>query len=255
MSTAGKTILVSNDDGVNAPGLKYLVETIAHLGKIVVVAPAQPQSGMSSAITVDSPLHIKQCESIAGTEVYSVSGTPVDCIKLGLHAVMKGRKPDLVLSGINHGSNSGNSVNYSGTMGAVIEACMVGVPAIGFSLLHHSWAADFSQCGAFVEKITKSVVANGLQKDVCLNVNIPAKCTPKGIKICRASQGHWTEEYTEYTDPHGRPFYWLTGHFVDDNPNDPMTDNYWLDRQWVTIVPVRPDQTYTPAIDELRKFF
>lgn len=247
MATERPLILVSNDDGIDAPGLRYLIDSVKELGDVIAVAPDAPRSGQASAITVDSMLRITQHDDFAGAKMYSVNGTPVDCVKLGLHAVVP-RRPDLMLSGINHGSNSGNSVIYSGTMGAVMEACMVGIPSIGFSLLHHSWAADFSQCGTFVRGIAGKVLANGLPQSVCLNVNIPAKCTPKGIKVVRASRGHWTEEYAQYQDPHRRTFYLLTGRFVDDEPDNPETDNYWLDRQYVSVVPVLPDQTLVSAI-------
>ncbi|MCM1293600.1 MAG: 5'/3'-nucleotidase SurE [Bacteroides sp.] len=235
-------ILISNDDGVDAPGLKALVEAVAEMGEIVVVAPATAQSGKASAITVDSPLRLIPHAPICGAKTFAVTGTPVDCIKLGLYAAVD-RRPDLVLSGINHGSNSGNSVIYSGTMGAVMEACMVGIPAIGFSLLHHSWAADFSKCAEPIRTITANVINNGLPQDLCLNVNIPARCTPKGIRVAEASRGYWTEEYVKYTDPHGKDFYWLTGRYVDEDPDNSLTDNYWLDREYVSVVPVRPDQT------------
>lgn len=250
MTTDTPLILISNDDGVTAPGMESLIETVSPMGHVVTVAPDAPRSGQSSAITVDTPLRITRHPDYCGAEIYSVNGTPVDCIKLAMHTIVP-RRPDIVLSGINHGSNSGNSIIYSGTMGAIIEACMLGIPAIGYSLLHHSWKADFSQCAPFIRHITSRVLRSGLPDDVCLNVNIPARCTPKGIKIVNAAHGHWTEEYAEYTDPHGRPYYWLTGHFENTDPDDPTTDNYWLDRQYVTVVPVRPDQTHTSSIPAL----
>lgn len=247
MTTERPIILMSNDDGITAPGLKYMIEAMKDMGEIIVVAPDGPRSGQASAITVDAPLRIVRKPDYMGAQMWAVSGTPVDCVKLGMHAVVP-RKPALLVSGINHGSNSGNSVIYSGTMGAVMEGCMVGIPSVGFSLLHHSWAADFSECGKYVREISARVLAQGLPDGVCLNVNIPARCVPKGVKMACASLGHWTEEYTRYDDPHGKPFYWLTGHYVDAEPNNAMTDNYWLDREYVTVVPVRPDQTATDAM-------
>lgn len=245
-------IFLSNDDGLGAPGLNYLIETVKPLGDVIVVAPATPQSGKSSAITVEEPLRLTPVSSEPGLKIFKVNGTPVDCVKLGLHAATPDRRPDIVIGGINHGSNSGNSVIYSGTMGIVMEACMVGIPAVGFSLLHHSWAADFSQCGPFVSSIVSNILANGLPSGICLNVNIPARCTPLGLKVTEASRGHWTEEYAEYTDPSGRPFYMLTGKFIDDEPDNPATDNYWLSRNYVTAVPVAPDQTApSPIIETL----
>lgn len=242
--------LLSNDDGVDAPGLNYLIDTLRDIADLVVVAPASAQSGKSSAITVDEPLRLIPVNKSEGIEIYKVDGTPVDCIKLGLHAAVN-RRPDMVITGINHGSNSGNSVIYSGTMGAAMEACMIGIPAIGFSLLHHSWAADFSNCGPIVREIVGKALSKGLPEGICLNVNIPAKCVPNGIKVVEASRGHWTEEYAEYADPHGRPFYWLTGKFIDEDPDNDRTDNYWLAHNYATIVPVRPDQTATSEISAI----
>lgn len=240
-------IFISNDDGINARGLFHLIDCVKEMGDIIAVAPDMPHSAQSSAISVEKPLRITRHNDYRGAQIYSVSGTPVDCVKLGLHAIVD-RKPDLMLSGINHGSNSGNSIIYSGTMGAAMEACMAGIPSIGYSLLDHSPQADFTRTTGFITKITGNVIQHGLPKDVCLNVNIPANCKPNGIKITRAARGHWGEEYAEYTDPHGRKFYWLTGHFVNEEPESDETDIYWLDRQYVTVVPARPDQT---AIDSI----
>lgn len=250
METNRPLILISNDDGVSAPGMRYLIESVRDMGEIIAVAPDGPRSGQSSAITVDSPLRITRHDDYCGAAIYSVNGTPVDCIKLGMHAIVP-RRPDLVLSGINHGSNSGNSIIYSGTMGAVMEACFLGIPAIGYSLLHHSWKADFSQCGPIIRHITSQVLQSGLPSETCLNVNIPARCTPKGIKVVNAAKGYWTEEYAQYTDPHGRPYFWLTGRFNNTEPDNPDTDHYWLDRQYATVVPVRPDQTNRESISAI----
>lgn len=252
MNPTRPLIFISNDDGIGSPGLNYLIDIAKDFGDVVVVAPTSAQSGKSSAITVDSPLRLTPVSSEPGVVLYSVNGTPVDCVKLGLHAAVP-RRPDLVLSGINHGSNSGNSVIYSGTMGVAMEACMLGIPAIGFSLLDHSMKADFSECGKIIKEITAKVIRHGLPDGICLNVNIPAGCSPLGIKVTEASRGHWTEEYAEYTDPSGHPFYMLTGKFIDDEPDNPATDNYWLARRWATIVPVRPDQTDCAAIPTLKE--
>lgn len=243
-------ILISNDDGVEAPGLRFLIESVRHLGRIIAVAPALPHSGMSSAITVNAPLRITPFEETDDVSVYSVSGTPVDCVKLGLHALVP-RKPDLMLSGINHGSNAGNSVIYSGTMGAALEACMSGITAIGYSLLSHSLDADFSPTRPLIESITRSVMASGLPEGVCLNVNFPAGCAIEGAKTVRAARGYWTEEFEKFIDPHGKPFYWLTGRFHNLEPDNPETDEYWLHRRYASIVPVRADQSATDLIPAL----
>lgn len=243
-------IMVSNDDGIDAKGLRSLIEFLAPMAEIVAVAPDGPRSGQSSAITVDAPLRIKRRPDFCGAKMYAVNGTPVDCIKLGLHAVAE-RRPDLLIAGINHGSNAGNCVIYSGTMGAVIEGATVGITSVGFSLLHHSHDADFSQCGATVVNVVEALLGNPLPDGVCLNVNIPAMCTPRGLKVVRAARGYWTEEYVRYVDPSGNPYWWLTGKFNNIEPNDPTTDEYWLGRQWSTAVPVSIDQTAADAIDPL----
>lgn len=247
-------ILISNDDGVHAKGLMCLAECVKDMADIIIVAPDTPQSGKSSAITVGQPLRITAHPDSCGARVFSVSGTPVDCVKLGLHAIVP-RKPDLVLAGINHGSNSGTAVTYSGTMGAVLEGCMVGIPSVGFSLLHHSLKADFSFSIDYVKKIAATVLLEGLPSRICLNVNIPALVVPNGVRVCRAAQGHWSEEYMRYTDPSGDPFYWLTGRFVNGEPDATDTDEYWLGKKYISVVPVSPDQTVLSAILAFAKIY
>lgn len=243
-------ILITNDDGVNAPGIHKLCDFVSQFGEVYIVAPAQVQSGMSSAITVSNQLTISRHEDYHGAQVYSVSGTPVDCIKLALHCIVP-RKPDLVLSGINHGSNSGTAVTYSGTMGAVLEGCMAGIPSIGFSLLHHSLKADFDLAADFIREIVGKVINDGLPKYCCLNVNIPAMVKPLGVRVCRAARGHWSEEYQKYYAPDGSPFYRLTGRFCNEEPEATDTDEYYLSQRYISLVPVTPDQTDFQAIPRL----
>ena len=248
-------ILITNDDSIDAPGIHHLAESVRSMGDIYIVAPEDPRSGQSSALSVATPLRITERPSDKeGVRIFTVNGTPVDCVKLAMHAIVP-RKPDIVLSGINHGSNSSVNITYSGTMGAVLEGCMLGIPAIGFSLLHHSIKADFTFCTAFVAAITSKVLAEGLPQHVCLNVNIPAKVRPEGIKVCRAAKGHWTDEYKRYLDPSGVPFYWLTGHFINEEPDADDTDEYWLNCRYVTVVPVTPDQTATASIKSITAMF
>lgn len=253
-TTRRPLILISNDDSINAPGIRSLVDSTGDLADVIVVAPQQPHSGMSSAFTVDSALRISAHEDYHGARMFSVNGTPVDCVKLGLHAIVP-RKPDLVLAGVNHGSNSGNSIIYSGTMGAVIEACMAGIPAVGFSLLHHSIKADFTLSAEFVTLIISEVLKNGLPQGVCLNVNIPAKVVPEGVKVCRATKGHWSDGYSRYLDPMGNPFFMLRGRFINEEPDADDTDEYWLQRNYISIVPVTPDMTDIASIKEIRRRF
>ncbi len=245
-------ILISNDDSIDAKGVHHLAECVKEFGDVIIVAPDSPQSGQSSSLSVNKPLRITRHEGYDDAEVYSVSGTPVDCVKLALHAIVP-RKPDIMLSGINHGSNSGNAITYSGTMGAAIEAATVGIPSVGFSLLHHSLKADFTWTTPFVKEITRRVLESGLPEGICLNVNIPAKVEPLGMKVCRAARGHWSEEYERYLDPNGKPFFWLTGRFCNDEPDATDTDEYWLAKKYVSVVPASIDQTATKAISSIEK--
>lgn len=243
-------ILITNDDSVDAPGIHHLADCVKDMGDVIIAAPAEPHSGQSSALTVGAPLRIRELPGREGARVFTVTGTPVDCVKLALHAIVP-RKPDILLSGINHGSNSGTAITYSGTMGAVLEACMEDIPAVGFSLLHHSMKADFSLSTGFVRSISANVLEHGLPSGICLNVNIPAKVTPEGVRVCRAAKGHWSEEYRRYLDPQGNPFYWLTGRFVNTEPDSTDTDEYWLSRRYISVVPVTPDQSHIPSIKSL----
>ena len=247
MPTNRPLILITNDDSVFAPGLHLLIDYVKSMGDVVAIAPDAPHSGQSSAISVNKVLQINRHEDYNGAAIYSVNGTPVDCVKLGMHAVLD-RRPDFILSGINHGSNSGNSIIYSGTMGAVLEGCMLGIPSIGYSFHSHNQAYSLEACREVVEKITSRVMEQGLPSDICLNVNIPKCSKVEGIKVTRAARGFWTEEYAEYVDPHGKPFYWLTGKFHNVEPDNPETDLYWTDRGYASVVPCRPDPS---AVNEI----
>lgn len=235
-------ILITNDDSIEAPGLHKLVEIASEFADIIGVAPLHPQSGMSSAISVDRPLRISEVADYKNARMFTVNGTPVDCVKLALNAIVP-RRPALVLSGINHGSNSGNAITYSGTMGAVLEACTNGIPAVGFSLCHHSIKADFNLSAPFVREIIQRVMAEGLPDYSALNVNIPPRIVPKGMRVCRAARGHWSEEFARYTDPMGTPFYWLTGRFINEEPDATDTDEYYLSQGYISVVPCTPEQT------------
>lgn len=247
-------ILITNDDGIAAKGLKHLIDCVGDRADVIVVAPDAPHSGMSSAITVNNPLRITSHPDYHEARIFSVSGTPVDCVKLAMHTIVP-RRPDFLFSGINHGSNSGTSIIYSGTMGAVLEGCMIGIPSVGFSLLHHSLKADFSLSTQFVEDIIEKVMTTGLPDQTCLNVNIPALVVPKGVRVCRATTGYWTDEYARYIDPSGNPFYLLTGRFVDTDSRATDTDEYWLKKDYVSVVPVTPDQTKMAEIAPFAKIF
>lgn len=247
-----KLILISNDDSVNAPGLHYLIDCVKELGDVWAVAPAEQKSGQSSSLTINMPVRIKEYPEYEGARVFSVTGTPVDCVKLAMHTILP-RRPDLVLAGINHGSNAGNAVIYSGTMGAVFEGCMDGIPSIGYSLLDHSMKADFSECRRYIMELTAKVLEQGLPEGVCLNVNFPKNVKIEGAQVVRAARSRWTEEYQAYTDPFGKPFFMLTGRQINEEEGNPDTDLYWLPRNYATIVPCNALQnTSDEVVAELR---
>lgn len=242
-------ILVVNDDGITSHGIRTLIEIVRDLGEVVVVAPDSPQSGMGHAITIGQTLRLDRTDIFKGLTAYECSGTPADCVKLAKSIVLKDRIPDLVVSGINHGSNSSISVLYSGTMSAAIEAAIEGMPSIGFSLCDYSLNADFSHCKTFVKKITSQVLQTGLPRGVALNVNIPGKASGKirGIKICRQARAKWQENFEERLDPHGRRYFWMNGSFQNQDKGDD-TDEWALSNNYISVVPCAFDMTAHHAI-------
>jgi 5'-nucleotidase len=249
-------ILVVNDDGISAPGIRKLISIMSDFGDVVVVAPDGPQSGMGHAITINATIRCDKVTIDDGSqEEYSVSGTPVDCVKLAVNEILN-RKPDLCVSGINHGSNSSINVIYSGTMSAAVEGALEGIPSIGFSLLDFSHDADFRESEKYIRKITDSVLKNGLPDGVCLNVNIPKSKVSdriKGIKICRQAKANWVEEFDQRKDPNGRIYYWLTGTFVNYDKGED-SDEKALENHFVSVVPVQYDVTAYHAISELNNW-
>ena len=248
-------ILVTNDDGITAPGIRTLIKVMNTIGEVVVVAPDSPQSGMGHAITVDATLQCRKEHIDDGPQVeYSTSGTPADCIKLAKHEILK-RVPDLCVSGINHGSNSSINVIYSGTMSAAVEAGIEGIPAIGFSLLDFKWHADFKPAEDFVKNITLNTLLNGLPEGVVLNVNIPnlKKEEIKGTKICRQAMGVWKEDFDKRKSPFGKEYYWLSGEFVNKDKGQD-TDVYALENGYVSVVPVQFDMTAHHMIQKLNSW-
>lgn len=236
-------ILVTNDDGIDAKGVHCLIDRLLPYGDIVTVCPDAPRSGQSMAITVNDPLKLTELPDYKGAKMYKVSGTPVDCVKLAMHHILP-RKADLVVAGINHGSNAGVNVLYSGTMGAAMEGCAFGIPSIGFSLTSHAADADFTPCYAAIDILVKEVLEHGLPLDICLNVNVPAdKGIPSEMKLCVSCRGHWNDEYQEYIDPHGRKFYWLTGTFENLEPDNENTDEWCLDHGIISVVPIDIERT------------
>ena len=236
-------ILITNDDGVAAPGIRNLVETIKDLGKVVVVAPDKPQSGMGHAITIGHPLRLVKVNLFEGVDAWQCSGTPVDCVKLAVDKVLH-RKPDLCVSGINHGANHSINVIYSGTMSAAVEAAIESIPSVGFSLLDHSIEADFTAARKYARIIVEKMLSTKLDKHTVLNVNFPVVGEEliKGIKICRQAYAKYEEDFIERNDPTGRMYYWLTGEFVNfDKGKD--TDVWALSNNYVSVVPVQFDLT------------
>lgn len=256
MSKKKPLILVTNDDGINAPGIRHLIKIMKQLGDVVVIAPDSPQSGMGHAITLNENLYCDPIKLNANEKQheYSCSGTPADCVKIAKQEILD-RKPDLCVSGINHGSNSSINVIYSGTMSAAVEAGTEGIPAIGFSLLDYSLEADFEPCTAYVKKIASSVLKNGLPNGVVLNVNIPKLEAKeiKGIRVARQAKAHWVEEFDKRTNPQGRDYYWLTGEFVNEDQGED-TDEWALENGYISVVPVQFDLTAYYAIKDLNNW-
>ncbi len=249
-------ILVTNDDGITAPGIRALINVMNEIGDVFVVAPDSPQSGMGHAITVNSTLY---CDAIvidknAPQKEYSCSGTPADCVKMASRQILD-RQPDLCVSGINHGSNSAINVIYSGTMSAAVEAGIEGIPAIGFSLCDYSMDANFEPSRKYIKKIVENVLINGLPKGVVLNVNIPRLPAEdiKGIKICRQANAHWVEEFDKRVNPMGREYYWLSGKFINEDEGED-TDEWALKQGYVSVVPTQFDLTAHHFIQELNNW-
>jgi 5'-nucleotidase len=248
-------ILVTNDDGVTAPGLHNLVEAVKDLGKIVVVAPDKPQSGMGHAITIGVPLRLHKVNAFENAEAWQCSGTPVDCVKLAVDKILH-RKPDLCLSGINHGANHSINVIYSGTMSAAVEAAIESIPSVGFSLLDYNIEADFTGSRKYVRIIVQKLLQKKQDKHMVLNVNIPAVPAEliRGIKVCRQAYAKYEEDFIERNDPNGRRYYWLTGEFVNfDKGKD--TDVWALANQYVSVVPVQFDLTNYVLKTKLEKLW
>jgi 5'-nucleotidase len=248
-----RLILLTNDDGLYASGLKTLLEVMEEFGKVVLISTTESMSGMSQALTVKTPLRVKLLEENEKHRIFACNGTPTDSVKLAINQLLD-RSPDWVVSGINHGSNSSVSILYSGTMGAAIEGCLYGISSVGFSLNNFSPTADFSVCKEYIRIIMKKLTAESLPAGVCLNVNIPAAKNGdiKGIKICRQSKGNWKEEFEKRKDPMGKTYYWLTGYFNNHEPDSVDTDEWALANNYVSVVPVTVDMTAHWYIDKLK---
>jgi 5'-nucleotidase len=253
--TERPVILITNDDGITAPGIMNLVEAVKDLGKIIVVAPDRPQSGMGHAITIGQPLRLHKVHAFGDIESYACSGTPVDCVKLAVDKVLH-RKPDLCLSGINHGANHSINVIYSGTMSAAVEAAIESIPSAGFSLLDYNIEADFTGARKYARMVVEKMLETKLDKHTVFNVNIPS--VPEellnGIMVCKQAYAKYEEDFVERIDPNGRKYYWLTGEFVNfDKGTD--TDVWALANNYVSVVPVQFDLTNYVLMNRLKKLW
>lgn len=244
-------ILITNDDGYQAKGINQLIEVLRDLGELVVVAPDGPRSGMSSAISSINPIRISKLREDNDLVVYSCTGTPVDCIKLGVNEICS-RKPDMVVTGINHGSNSAVCVIYSGTIGAALEGCIFGIPSLGVSLTDHSPDADFTYAVKYGRIVAEKVLKEGLPKGICLNLNIPNVPEVKGLKVCTQTKGYWAKEFQTAKDPSGKTVYWLTGEFANEDIDNPDNDEWALSRDYASIVPLQIDMTAYSFLEQIK---
>lgn len=244
-------ILITNDDGINAKGLGAAIDTCRGLGRLVVVAPEESHSGMSHSLTITRPLSLRQITDEPDLSIYACTGTPVDCVKIAIDMLMD-NNPSLLVSGVNHGSNSNISVVYSGTMGAASEGILYGIPSVGLSLQDHSPNADFEAAKHFGRIIIDKLLASG-ETHTCLNVNFPKIPLQdiKGIKACRQTKGCWHEEFDKRVDPHGREYYWLAGKFFNEEPEATDTDEWALENGYVSVVPVQLDMTDYKALENI----
>jgi len=248
-------ILVTNDDGISAPGIKFLVQVASRYGRVVIVAPDKPQSGMGHAITINSTLRIQKTNHHHAEIEFACTGTPVDCVKMAINHILK-RTPDLIVSGVNHGSNSAINVIYSGTMSAAIEGSLEGAPVIVFGGCDYSVEADFTQADKFVSKIIERSLSHKMPKGVCLNVNIPKLKAEdfKGIKVVRQARANWVERFDERKDPYGNNYYWLTGEFVNFEPEATDTDEWALANGYISVVPTQADLTAHQVLNDIKYF-
>jgi 5'-nucleotidase len=250
-------ILVSNDDSVYSKGIKELVEVAKKFGEVIVVAPDSPQSAKSHSVTLEAPLFIKETTNFGEIKAFKCSGTPADSVKIAIHEILK-RKPDLILSGINHGSNSSVNVFYSGTIAAAVEGCLHGIPSIGLSLTTYDPNADFSLAKKYSTEIIEKVLKYGLDKGTCLNVNIPyiSDNEAKGIKICRQTKGIWAEEFNKSVHPSRKTdYYWLTGKYINFEPDQDDTDIWALENNFAAIVPMQIDFTDYKSLEKMKTWW
>lgn len=244
-------ILIANDDGYEAKGIRSLVDMVRHLGDVIVCAPDGPRSGYACAFSANKPLTITLRDKQQGVEIWSCNGTPVDCVKMALHEIVP-RRPDLVLGGINHGDNGSVNTHYSGTMGVVMEGCMKYIPSVAYSLCDYHADADFEPLRPYVDRFTRRVLGGGLPRGVCLNINFPVLDGDddfRGVRMCRMAHGSWTNEITRCHHPRGYDYYWMVGHYQNDEPDAEDTDNWALQHGYIAVTPTRMDVTAYECMD------
>ena len=246
-------LLISNDDGYQAKGINCLIKMLSDYGDIIVCAPESACSGFSCAFSATTPLRLRLREKRDGVEVWSCNGTPVDCVKMALAEIVP-RKPDMVIGGINHGDNASVNAHYSGTMGVTIEGCMKYIPSVAFSLCDHHEDADFEPLRPLIRAITQKVLQEGLPIGTCLNVNFPLVETYKGVRVCRMAKGTWGNEVTKCHHPRGYDYWWMVGHFTNDEPEAEDTDNWALTHGYVAITPTQIDVTAYSAMDTIKSW-
>ena len=244
-------LLISNDDGYQAKGINCLIEMLSDYGDIIVCAPESACSGFSCAFSATTPLRLRLREKRTGVEVWSCNGTPVDCVKMALAEIVP-RKPDMVIGGINHGDNASVNVHYSGTMGVTIEGCMKYIPSVAFSLCDHQEDADFEPLRPLIRQITERMLREGLPMGVCLNVNFPLVEKYKGVRVCRMAKGTWENEVTQCRHPRGYDYWWMVGHYKNDEPDAEDTDNWALSHGYVAITPTQVDVTAYSAMEKIK---
>ena len=247
-------LLISNDDGYQAKGIRQLVEMLSDYGDILVCAPDSARSGSSCCFSVTTQLTLTLKEKRPGVEIWSCNGTPTDCVKMAL-AELCPRKPDMVIGGINHGDNASVNTHYSGTMGVTLEGCMKYIPSVAFSLCDHRADADFEPLRPYIREITRRVLDEGLPLGVCLNVNFPLVEAFQGVRVCRMAKGTWSSEVTKCHHPRGYDYWWMVGHYQNDEPEAEDTDNWALTHGYVAITPTQIDVTAYSALGTISEWF
>ena len=245
-------ILIANDDGYHSHGIRQLVDFVSEMADVLVVAPEGARSGYSCAVSATDSLRLKPRHNMGNIGVWSCSGTPVDCVKIALSQLCQGRRPDLILSGINHGDNSSVNNHYSGTMGAALEGCMKYIPSVAFSSCYYDEEANLEPLRPYVQQIVRKVLSEGLPKGICLNVNFPARQHFEGVKVCRMTFGSWVEEIDKCRHPRGYDYYWVVGHYHNDEPGIEGTDQYALNNGYVAITPTKVDVTAYDFMKQLQ---